>query len=243
MDQRRRLCSGPPIGAGVYDPVVPMVPNFASARQTASVERDCRRRILCVEHAPVGEHQPVCRDAERVRPRRRRAGSRARSAASIAALPIISVTRLEYEPRSTGVRSVSPVTARMSSGSMPSTLGDARHEHIVGSLADFGGAAEDRDAAAAIELQLHAGVRHVVPVDRQAGARQVRRAGQADAPASAAACGARRPVRRGDNPPDALGEPDGADAQVVGGQRLGRSTIRSRSSAGSIASASAILSS
>ena len=47
--------------------------------------------------------------------------SRARSAAWIAALPVMSVTREEYEPRSTGVRSVSPVTMRMSSGSMPNT--------------------------------------------------------------------------------------------------------------------------
>ncbi len=42
--------------------------------------------------------------------------SRPRSfcAASIAALPIITVTRLEYEPRSIGVRPVSPVTQRTS---------------------------------------------------------------------------------------------------------------------------------
>ena len=33
----------------------------------------------------------------------------------------MSVTREEYEPRSTGVRSVSPVTTRMSTGSMPRT--------------------------------------------------------------------------------------------------------------------------
>ena len=39
----------------------------------------------------------------------------------MAALPIISVTRLEYEPKSTGVRSVSPVTRRTSSASSPST--------------------------------------------------------------------------------------------------------------------------
>ena len=33
----------------------------------------------------------------------------------------MSVTREEYEPRSTGVRSVSAVTTRMSNGSTPST--------------------------------------------------------------------------------------------------------------------------
>src|SRR5258708_19530787 len=40
-----------------------------------------------------------------------------------------------------------------------------------------------RDAAAAVAFQLHAGVRHVVPVDRQPGARDVARARQPDAPA------------------------------------------------------------
>jgi hypothetical protein len=47
--------------------------------------------------------------------------SRSRPAAWIAALPAISVTREEYEPRSTGVRSVSAGCTRMSLGSMPST--------------------------------------------------------------------------------------------------------------------------
>ena len=42
-----------------------------------------------------------------------------------------------------------------------------RHQHIVRALADFRGAAEHRHAAAAIELQLHAGVRQVIPVDRE----------------------------------------------------------------------------
>jgi hypothetical protein len=44
-----------------------------------------------------------------------------RSGECTAALPIMSVTRLEYEPRSTGVRSVSPVIARTSNGSIPRT--------------------------------------------------------------------------------------------------------------------------
>src|SRR5262249_38081927 len=50
-------------------------------------------------------------------------------------------------------------------------FGNARHQDIVGALTDFGGAAERGDAAAAIELELYARVRHVVPVDREAGAR------------------------------------------------------------------------
>jgi hypothetical protein len=39
----------------------------------------------------------------------------------MAAFPVMRVTRDEYEPRSTGVRSVSPVTTRMSLGAMPSS--------------------------------------------------------------------------------------------------------------------------
>jgi hypothetical protein len=39
----------------------------------------------------------------------------------MAALPVMRVTRDEYDPRSTGVRSVSAVTTRMSLGAMPSS--------------------------------------------------------------------------------------------------------------------------
>ena len=66
---------------------------------------------------------------------------------------------------------------------MPSTSATHRHQHVVRALADLGRAAERGDAAAAIELQLHAGVRQVVPVDRQARAGEIRRARQADAAA------------------------------------------------------------
>ena len=40
-------------------------------------------------------------------------------AASLTALPAIIVTRLEYEPRSTGASEVSPDTTWTSSGTMP----------------------------------------------------------------------------------------------------------------------------
>jgi len=63
---------------------------------------------------------------------------------------------------------------------------DAQHfgndvgEDRIGSLPDLRRAAEHRDAAAAVAFQLHARMRHVVPVDRQAGARDVARAREAD---------------------------------------------------------------
>ena len=77
-----------------------------------------------------------------------------------------------------------------------------RREDRVGALADVGRAAEDGHAAAAVELQLDARLRHRVPVDRQARAAEVGRAGEAQAAARAAACRAasssprpRRPCR------------------------------------------------
>src|SRR6267143_1811490 len=63
---------------------------------------------------------------------------------------------------------------------------DFRHdgdEHVVGALPDLGSAAEHGDLAAAVEQQLHAALRHLVPVDRQPGAAEVRAAGQAYAAA------------------------------------------------------------
>ena len=44
-------------------------------------------------------------------------------------------------------------------------FGDHNCENTVRTLADFGFAAEHGDIAAAIELNLHAGLRHVIPVD------------------------------------------------------------------------------
>src|SRR6185369_8759102 len=83
-----------------------------------------------------------------------------------------------------------------------------------------GRAAERRHAAAAIELELHAGVRHVVVVDRQAGAGQIRRAGDADAAAVRQLAERVLPVGGLRHATHAFGETDGADAEVVRGQRV-----------------------
>ena len=88
-------------------------------------------------------------------------------------------------------------------------------------MTDLGGAAERGDAAAAIEFQLHAGMRHVVPVNRQAGAGEIRRAGDADAAAERQLAKRVAPVGGAGHAPQALGEADGADAQVVRRQRVG----------------------
>src|SRR5207247_4648992 len=62
----------------------------------------------------------------------------------------------------------------------PEHLGDDRGEDRVRALADLGRAAEYRDPTAAIALELHARVRHRVPVDREARAGNVGRARQPD---------------------------------------------------------------
>jgi hypothetical protein len=97
-----------------------MVPNCASAMQTASWN-DTPRSGAWASKTRRSRKATRSRGISSFRATACASRSRARVAASIAAFPIISVTRLEYDPRSTGVRSVSPVTARMSNGSMPST--------------------------------------------------------------------------------------------------------------------------
>src|SRR5258705_5123492 len=102
---------------GVYEPTAPSVPNFASASTTASAN---------VRLRPSNDTRALAKLARSGATSSSSAAAAASMlfsfcAASIAALPAISVTRLEYEPRSTGVMPVSPVTQRTSYGSMPST--------------------------------------------------------------------------------------------------------------------------
>jgi len=98
-------------------------------------------------------------------------------------------------------------------------LGDERDQHVVRALADLGATAEDRHAARAVELNLHAGVRHLVPVDRESRARQVRAAGQAEALTGWELAEAVLPVGQLHDATDALGQTDAADLHVVRGGR------------------------
>jgi len=97
-----------------------MVPKRASARQTASWN--------------VTPFSGAAESKTRLSEKRRRSAGTARrsltasasrdfarSAACNAALPAMMVTRLEYEPKSTGPRSVSPVYRRISKVSSPRT--------------------------------------------------------------------------------------------------------------------------
>src|SRR5205814_7605497 len=100
---------------------------------------------------------------------------------------------------------------------------DFRHhgdEHVVGALPDLGSAAEHGDLAAAVEQQLHAALRHLVPVDRQPGAAEVRAAGQAYAATVWQFFEFAIPIRACDDLPNALGETDRADLQPVRRERI-----------------------
>ena len=182
-------------------------------------ERDTDRWVLGIEHAAIGEHEPVFRDRELARHGVCQKVSRAlggldgrvahhqRHAARV---------RAEIDRRQIGV-------ARDGADVDWIDAEDFRHagdQDIVRALTDFGGAAERGDAAAAIELQLHAGMRHVVPVDREPCARQIRRTGQSDAASERQPAMLRRPVGRARDAADAFGETDGAQAQIVGRQRF-----------------------
>ena len=131
------------------------------------------------------------------------------------------MTRLEYRPevdrRQVGVAGDGADVERLDA----EDLRHASDEHVVRSLADLGRAAERRHAAAAIQLELDGGVRHVVPVNRQARAREVRRAGQSQTAARSELPVSGLPFRGAHDAADALGEADRRDAQVVCRQRVG----------------------
>src|SRR5205807_10293391 len=60
-------------------------------------------------------------------------------------------------------------------------LGHDRGQDVVRPMADVDRAAEQGDATTAVQLELHLGVRHVVPVDGGAGTAQVGADGKAEA--------------------------------------------------------------
>src|SRR5256885_4037090 len=93
-------------------------------------------------------------------------------------------------------------------------FGDDVGQDRVRTLADLRGPAEDRDAAAAIASQLHARVRHVVPVNREPGARDVARAREPHAPSVWQLPELSLPAGSLDDLLDALPQAHRADAQV-----------------------------
>src|SRR3954469_22927036 len=104
---------------GEYEPTADSVPSAASAIATASTNDIARLgssaayTLPCEKTTRSGSVPSVSETAAATLARRR-------SAAWTAALPAMMVTRLEYEPRSTGVMPVSPVTQRTTDVSTPS---------------------------------------------------------------------------------------------------------------------------
>src|ERR1700730_3867203 len=95
-------------------------------------------------------------------------------------------------------------------------------ENVVRSLTDLTGAGEHSDAAAAVELQLHSGLRHFVPIDREPGARQISGARQSNTSTLRKSPEFVIPARDLDHAANAFGEIDGAQAEKIGGYRVGR---------------------
>ena len=132
-----------------------------------------------------------------------------------------AAVRAEIDRRQVGVAEHDPDIV----GIDPEHLRDHLGENGVGALTDVDFAAEDRDTAAPVQPDLHPGMRHVVPVDRQAGAAEIGRARQADPLAARQAAELLLPLRSLDHRPDALSEAHRSDAQVVGGQRAGSDEV------------------
>src|SRR5208282_455907 len=88
-------------------------------------------------------------------------------------------------------------------------------QNIVRSLPDFRCACKKRDAATAVEFQLNPGVRHLIPVDREARSRQVAGAGETNAASLRELPKLFFPSRHCHDAPDALFQPDGPQLQEI----------------------------
>jgi len=88
-------------------------------------------------------------------------------------------------------------------------------------LADFGGAAENGDTAAAVEFQLHAGMGHLVPVDGEAGSSEIGGAGDAYAAAFGEFAEFFFPIGDFHHSANAFGKIDGAQAEIIRGHGIG----------------------
>src|SRR5262249_36910112 len=99
-------------------------------------------------------------------------------------------------------------------------LADNVRQNRIRSLTDVRAAAKHRDQARTIQFQLHARLRHVVPVNRKSGSREIAATGKADTPAKRQLAELLFPARRFNHFLDALAQTDGADRQPVGGQRI-----------------------
>ena len=104
-------------------------------------------------------------------------------------------------------------------------LGDDDGQHVVAALPDVGGAGEDGDLAGAVELDLHAGVRHVVLVDGVQGAAHVGAGREADPPAGREAGALVVVAALRDGPADGGVEAHAGHLEPVDGLRVRRDEV------------------
>src|SRR6267378_2380131 len=101
-------------------------------------------------------------------------------------------------------------------------FGDDSCQDIVGALADLRGAAENGDAAAAVELELDPGLRHFVPIDGKSRARQVSGTGDSDTAAFGQFPEFHLPIGDFYDAANAFGEIDSTQAEIICRHRVGR---------------------
>ena len=181
-------------------------------------------RILDVEHAVRGESEAHFRNVELdgCVPRENLARSLGRLQRRVAAHQGDAArVAAQINRREIGVGRHDLHVSHLHAENLGHDVGEDR----IGSLPDVRGAAEHRDAAAAIELELHTRVRHVVPVDRETGSAEVAGARETDALARREPAEPLPPARSRRHATDALAQPNGADPQVVGGHRVRRHEV------------------
>src|SRR5207247_8222230 len=94
--------------------------------------------------------------------------------------------------------------------------GDIRQRGVA-ALADVGHAAEHRYAAAAVDLHLHAGVGHVIPVDGRSSSAHVGAGGDADTVTERQLAELSLPARSLDGPIDGLDQSARRDLKAADG--------------------------
>ena len=100
-------------------------------------------------------------------------------------------------------------------------LGDHGCQDRVGALPDLGFAAEDGDTSRAVELELDARLRQVVPVDGEAGPTQIGATGQTQTATVGELAVALAPAAPGDHGFDTASQADGPQLQPVGSDAPG----------------------
>src|SRR6267378_5837153 len=101
-------------------------------------------------------------------------------------------------------------------------FGDDSSQDIIGALADFRGAAENGDTAAAVQLELHSGLRHFVPINGKPRSREIGGAGDSDTAAFGQFPEFLFPIGDFYDAANAFGKVDGTQAEIIGRHRIGR---------------------